>query len=222
MRSSLILYSALAISTFCLQALSQDKAKTAQPQKQTTQAQAQTTQPQQLAARVNTTRPAGEASADYIIGPEDVLGVSVWREPELTAKVAVRPDGKIDLPLVNDIKASGLTTNQLREVITESIKRYVPDPTVSVLLLELHSQTVSIVGSVPKPGIYNIGGPMTVMELVARAGGFQEFAKVKDVQIVRQVGARAYRYFFNYKEYTEGRNFQQNIALQNGDVVVVP
>jgi polysaccharide export outer membrane protein len=165
---------------------------------------------------------ADTSASEYIIGPEDVLGVSVWREPELAAKVAVRPDGKVDLPLVNDIQASGLTTRQLREAITERIKRFVPDPTVSVVVLEIHSRTVSIVGSVPKPGVYPLGGPMTVMELIARAGGFHEFAKTKNVQIVRQNGTRAYRYAFNYKDYTDGRDYRQNIALQNGDVVVVP
>jgi polysaccharide export outer membrane protein len=199
----------------CLQALSQQNKVNSQQNK------VNSAQPL-VASNAPPRADAVTASPDYIIGPEDVLSVSVWREPELTAKVVVRPDGKIDLPLVNDIRASGLTTKQLRESITESIRRFVPDPTVSVLLVEIHSHTVTIVGSVPKPGIYPIGGPMTVMELVARAGGFQDFAKTKDVQIVRQVGTKAYRWFFNYKDYTAGRHYEQNMSLQNGDVVVVP
>jgi polysaccharide export outer membrane protein len=207
MKTNLTVCAVLVFSLLCLQAVSQNTVNSAQ------------------APQIASNAPRSDTTAvppDYIIGPEDVLTVSVWREPELTSKVAVRPDGKIDLPLVNDIKASGLTTNQLRESITEGIRRFVPDATVSVVLVELHSHTVSIIGSVPRPGIYPLGGPMTLMELVARAGGFQDFAKTKGVQIVRQVGTRAYRYFFNYKEYVAGRNYGQNILLQNGDVVVVP
>jgi polysaccharide export outer membrane protein len=220
MRTNLSLCSVFVFFTLCLQAAPQNQASSAQTPPVANKTSS--VQAPQVANNVLPGRNSAAALSEYIIGPEDVLTVSVWREPELTARVAVRPDGKIDLPLVNEIKASGLTTKQLREAITEGIKRFVPDPTVSVLLVELHSQTVSIVGSVPKPGIYSIGGPLTVMELVARAGGFQEYAKTKDVQIVRQVGTKAYRFFFNYKEYTAGRNFEQNISLQNGDVVVVP
>jgi len=209
-----ILYSIFAIFALCLSAIPQSKTPA--------NGEKRPSGPSVPAGAPTATARTAEAMAEYIIGPEDVLQISVWREPELAARVQVRPDGKIDLPLVNDIQASGLTTRQLREAITAGIRRFVPDPTVSIMVVELRSQTVSIIGGVAKPGIYALGGPTTVMELVAKAGGFLDFAKVKEVQIVRQVNDRAWRFFFNYKNYTAGRDFAQNIVLQNGDVVIVP
>jgi polysaccharide biosynthesis/export protein len=210
-----ILYSVFAIFALCLTALPQSKTPSSSEKKQPSGPAAPAGAPQATAR-------TAEALAEYIIGPEDVLQVNVWREPELAARVAVRPDGKIDLPLVNDIQASGLTTRQLREAITAGVRRFVPDPTVTVMVVELRSQTVSIVGAVARPGIYALGGPTPLMELVAKAGGFQDFAKVNRIQIVRQVVDRAFRFFFNYKNYLAGRDFAQNIVLQNGDVVIVP
>jgi len=209
-----ILYSVFAIFALCLTALPQSKTPS--------NTEKRPSGPSAPAGAPQATARTAEAMAEYIIGPEDVLQVNVWREPELAARVQVRPDGKIDLPLVNDIQASGLTTRQLREAITAGIRRFVPEPNVTVMVVELRSQTVSIVGAVAKPGIYALGGPTTLMELVAKAGGFQDFAKVKEIQIVRQVSDRAWRFFFNYKNYTSGRDFAQNIVLQNGDVVIVP
>jgi len=213
MNRNRILYSVFAILALCLTAL---------PQSKTPSNEKRPSGPLTPAGIPQAAARTAEAMAEYIIGPEDVLQVTVWREPDLAARVQVRPDGKIDLPLVNDIQASGLTTRQLREAITAGIRRFVPEPTVSVMVVELRSQTVSIVGAVAKPGIYALGGPTTLMELVAKAGGFQDFAKVKDIQIVRQVNDRAWRFFFDYKKYTQGRDFAQNIVLQNGDVVIVP
>ena len=209
-----ILCSVFAIFALCLPAMPQSKTGSNTEKKPSG--------PSAPAGLPQATVRNAEALAEYIIGPEDVLQVNVWREPELAARVAVRPDGKIDLPLVNDIQASGLTTRQLREAIAAGVKRFVPDPEVTVMVVELRSQTVSIVGSVARPGMYALGGPTPLMELVAKAGGFQDFAKVNKIQIIRQVGDRAFRYFFNYKDYLAGRNFAQNLVLQNGDVVIVP
>ncbi len=162
-------------------------------------------------------------SEDFIIGLEDILSVNVWREPDLSVKeVMVRPDGKISLPLIGDVQASGLTVKQLQEKITERLKEYVAAPTVAVAVLKIASQSVSIVGQVAKPGVYYLGSPMTVLELLAKAGGLTEYANKKKIAIVRKEGNQTRYFRFNYKEVAKGENLQQNITLKNGDVVIVP
>jgi len=168
--------------------------------------------------------PAKQVAADeFVIGPEDVLAISVWREPELSVKdIVVRPDGKISLPLVNDIQASGLTPRQLQQRIGERLKEFVEAPNVTVVVTKIGSQSVSIVGKVSKPGVYPLGAPMTVLELLARSGGFQDEAKTRRIRIVRTDGGQTTQFSFNYREVSEGKNLQQNITLKNGDVVIVP
>lgn len=169
------------------------------------------------------TQPPGDIPADYIIGLEDLLAVNVWKEPELSVKDAmVRPDGKISVPLVGDIKASGLTPTQLQEKIRERMKEFVAAPTVTVVVLKIGSQSVSVVGKVARPGIYYLGAPMTVLELFARVGGLREDAKKKNISIVREEGNRTVRFQFNYKDVSNGKNLQQNITLKKGDVIIVP
>jgi len=163
------------------------------------------------------------APEDFVIGLEDILAINVWREPELSVKeIMVRPDGKISLPLVGDIQASGLTPKKLQDRITEKVKEFVASPNVTVVVLKIASQTVSIVGQVARPGVYTLGSPMTVLELLARAGGFREDANTKKLVIVRDENGQTSRFSFNYKEVSKGLNFQQNITLKNGDVVIVP
>ena len=160
---------------------------------------------------------------DYVIGLEDILSVSVWKEPELSVKeVVVRPDGKISIPLIGDIQASELTPMQLQNKITERMKEFVAAPSVTVVVLRIGSRSVSIVGQVAKPGIYYLGSPMTVLELLARAGGIREDGKKTKISIVRNEGGRSVSYRFNYKDVSKGINLQQNIELKNGDVVIVP
>jgi polysaccharide export outer membrane protein len=160
---------------------------------------------------------------DFIIGLEDVLAVNVWKEPELSVKEAVvRPDGKISIPLVGDIQASGSTPKQLQERITDKMKEFVASPNVTVVVVKIGSQSVSIVGQVAKPGVYYLGSPLTVLELLARAGGFREDAKIKKIMIVRQDGQKTSHFGFNYKDVSKGQNLQQNITLKNGDVIIVP
>jgi len=159
---------------------------------------------------------------EFIIGPEDVLSIFVWHENELTNKVTVRPDGKIGIPLLNDVQASGLTPRQLQENITEGLKKFIAGPQVSVVVQEIRSQVVYITGAITRPGVYALGGPMTVMELLVRAGGIAEFAKSEDIQILRKDADKPHRFRFNYKTYSEGKDYQQNIQLQNGDMVMVP
>ena len=179
------------------------------------------------------TKPAAEATKpqaaadgpgkDFIIGVEDVLSVNVWREPELSLKeVVVRPDGKISLPLVSDILASGLTTVQLQEKIAEKLKEFISSPVVTVSVVRIQSLIVSIVGEVLKPGFYPLGAPMTVLELLARAGGVTQDAKSKKIKILRKENGKTIQINFNYKELRDGKNLQNNILLKNGDVVVVP
>jgi polysaccharide export outer membrane protein len=167
--------------------------------------------------------PQSAANKDFILGLEDVLSVFVWREPDLSVKeVTVRPDGKITIPLINDIQAAGLTVDQLQEQITDKLKDFVASPSVTVVVAKVMSQKVSIVGEVGQPGVYPLGAPMTVLELLARAGGLREYAKKKSITIVRQEGGRSVRYKFNYKEVSAGKNLQQNITLKNGDIIIVP
>jgi polysaccharide biosynthesis/export protein len=165
-----------------------------------------------------------EAGDQFVIGLEDVLSVVVWKEPELSVKeVVVRPDGQISLPLVNDIRASGMTPRQLQDAIADKLKEFVASPNVTVTVIKIMSQTVSLVGEVAKPGIYTLGSPMTVLDLLARSGGFREGAKLKKIKIVRKgEGGATEQFTFNYKDVSSGKNLSQNIPLKNGDVVIVP
>ncbi len=158
----------------------------------------------------------------FVIGPQDVLAIDVWREADLTVKSTVRPDGKIGLPLLGDFQAAGLTTTELKDRIAEGYKQYVSAPQVTVIVVEVHSHVVHVTGSVAKPGIYQIGGPLTVIELLARAGGLSEFAKSRDIVVIRTDGGKTRRFRFNYNSFVDGDNLQQNIPLRSGDMIVVP
>lgn len=176
----------------------------------------------------NQNPPAAKTSAelpdDYIVGVEDILSVSVWKEPDLSVKeVVVRPDGKISIPLIGDIQASELTPMQLQNRITERMKEFlVAAPSVTVVVLKIGSRSVSIVGQVAKPGIYYLGSPMTVLELLSRAGGIGPEANKKKISIIRTEGGRTSSFIFNYREVSKGVNLKQNIELKNGDQVIVP
>ncbi len=166
---------------------------------------------------------AAANSEQFVIGLQDVLSVVVWREPELSVKeVVVRPDGRISLPLVNDIQAAGLTPKQLQEGIADKLKDFVSSPNVTVTVIKILSQTVSLVGEVAKPGVYTLGAPMSVLDLLARSGGFRETAKTKKIKIVRQEGSRSLQFDFNFRDVSAGKKLEQNIQLKNGDVVIVP
>jgi polysaccharide export outer membrane protein len=164
-----------------------------------------------------------ETPEDFVIGLEDVLTVDVWKEPDLSVKdITVRPDGKISLPLIGEIKADGLTPEQLEDAITEKLKEYVASPLVSVVVEDINSLTVSIQGEVVKPGVYALGSPITVLELLARAGGLSEWADEKNIAIIRTEGGKSKYFKFNYKDVSKGKNLQQNIILQKGDIIIVP
>jgi len=167
---------------------------------------------------------AGEVNpGTYVIGPEDNLSINVWKEQELSKTVPVRPDGMISLPLIGEVKASGLTPLQLQDAITEPLKKYMSEPQVTVIVTEVRSKTFNIVGQVSKPGYYPLDRQLTVLDAVALAGGFRDFAKVKKIYVLRtDAGGKQERLPFNYKEVIKGQNMQQNVELQPHDTVVVP
>jgi polysaccharide export outer membrane protein len=158
---------------------------------------------------------------DYQIGPEDVLDISVWKNPELSRTVPVRPDGKVSLPLVNDIHAAGLTPTALREELTKRLSEYVPSPEVAVIVREVHSAKVSVMGAVRTPGRYDVRSPATVLELIALAQGFTDFASRDRIVVLRQNGDTPTRIPFNYRKIADGTE-QENFFVQPGDIIVVP
>jgi polysaccharide export outer membrane protein len=161
-------------------------------------------------------------SPDFVIGPEDVLGIVFWREPDFSGDVAVRSDGRITLPLLGDITAAGVTPSALKEQIHTAATKYLTDPNVTVVVRQINSRKVFITGEVNQPGAYPLTGPRTVMQLISLAGGLTEFANNEKISILRQEEGRTRSFTFNYKAVAKGRNVQQNIQLQPGDTIVVP
>ena len=162
-----------------------------------------------------------EVPKDYVIGMEDVLSVVFWNAKELSTEVIVRPDGKISLPLLNDVPAVGMTPEQLASEIAKVAAKYVRDPGATVIVKEIHSRKVYVAGEVAKPGSFALGGEMTVLEAISEAGGFVEGAKRGDVTIVRQENGKEHRYKFNYNDFVHGKNIQQNIRLVPGDIILI-
>jgi len=158
---------------------------------------------------------------DYVIGPDDVLGVVFWRDTDMSGDVTVRPDGMITLPLIRDVKAAGLTPEQLRELVQTQAKQYISDPNVTVIVRQINSRNVFITGSVLRPGSYPISGEMTVLQLIALAGGLGEFADSKNISVNRVTGGTKY-FRFNYNDVAKGKKVEQNIVLKPGDTVLVP
>src|ERR1700722_1223793 len=163
------------------------------------------------------------SDSSYIIGANDVLAVSVWKEPDVSRSVPVRSDGKISLPLVGELQASGQTPRQLEQEITKKLQSYISEPEVTVMVTDSKSQKVNIMGMVSKPGAYLLTSSTTVLDAIAMAGGFKDFAKQKSIYVLRQStdGAEK-RIPFNYKDVIKGKNSDQNIRLQAGDTVVIP
>lgn len=161
------------------------------------------------------------ATAEYQIGPEDVLDISVWKNPELSRKVPVRPDGKVSLPLVNDIQAAGLTPSELRQQLATRFAEFVPTPEVAVIVSEVQSLRVSVVGAVKTPGRFMLKSPATVLECIALAQGLTEFAARERIVVLRQNGTTTTRIPFNYRKVAEGSE-QENFFVKPGDIIVVP
>jgi polysaccharide export outer membrane protein len=182
---------------------------------------AQTTPPSQPVSAAAPASPV-PVSEDYVIGPEDVLSVTFWREQEMSGEVTVRPDGMITLPLLGDVKAAGLRPEELREYVQKAASRYLADANVTVAVRQINSRKVFITGQVGQPGAYPLPGPRTVMQVIALAGGLNEYADAKNISIMRNQGGQVRTFKFNYREVSKGRRLEQNIQLQPGDTVVVP
>jgi len=162
------------------------------------------------------------ADSNYEIGPQDVLNISVWKDAELTRTVPVRPDGKISLPLLNDVKAAGLTPAQLKDEITDGLKKYMTDPIVTVIVNEINSQRVYITGEVGHAGAYPLLPQMTILQALSSAGGFTPFANMKKIYMLRMVDGKQVAFPFNYKDVIHGKATDQNVVLKPGDTIVVP
>jgi polysaccharide export outer membrane protein len=158
----------------------------------------------------------------YVIGPEDVLSIRFWRDDQMSADAIVRPDGKITLNLLNDIEASGLTPPQLREVLAKAATKFLEDPTVTVIVKQINSRKVMVIGEVAKQGPQPLNGPLTVLGAIGQAGGFTDYADKEKILIIRTEGGKQVPRRFNYKEVVEGRKLEQNIFLMPGDIVTVP
>jgi len=159
----------------------------------------------------------------FVIGNDDVLAIHVWKEPDVSRSVPVRSDGKISLPLAGEIQAAGKTPLQLESDIAAKLKDYVSDPEVTVIVQEIKSQKFNLLGQVAKPGSYSLTQAATVLDAIALAGGFRDFAKQKSIYILRQnPGGGESRIPFNYKDVIKGKNSSQNIRLQPRDTIVVP
>lgn len=156
----------------------------------------------------------------FVIGPDDVLSIVFWRDKDMTTQVTVRPDGKISLPLLDEVQAAGLTPAALRAHLAAESKRFFENPNVTVVVNQINSRKVFITGQVAKPGPYVLTAPTTVLQLISLAGGLKDFADSKNIMIVRRDGGQTVNYPFNYKEIK--KNLRQNIELKPGDTVVVP
>jgi len=165
---------------------------------------------------------AAAADPSYIIGSDDVLDISVWKEPDVSRSVPVRPDGKISLPLVSDVQAAGLTPSQLAADLTTRLKKYLNDPQVTVIVTAINSRRIYIVGEVARPGAFPLLPDMTVLQALADAGGFSAFANTKKIHILRMVNGKQIEFPFEYREVLEGNKTSQNITLLPGDEIVVP
>jgi len=168
---------------------------------------------------------AGKGATDdpnYRIGPLDVLDVSVWKEPEVSRQVPVRPDGKISLPLLSDVQAAGLTPAELSAQITAGLERFMTEPQVTVIVAEINSQRIYMLGEVARAGAYVLLPGMTVLQALSNAGGVTPFSNLKNIHVLRQENGKQTKLFFNYKDVLNGKHTEQNIELKPGDTIVVP
>jgi polysaccharide export outer membrane protein len=160
--------------------------------------------------------------SDFVIGPEDVLGVVFWREADISGDVTVRPDGRITLPVIGELQAAGLRPQQLQEQVLAAARKYLTDPNVAVVVRTINSRKVFVTGRVTTPGTHPLKGPLTVMQALTLAGGVTEYADTKNITVLRTIGGQTQSFKFNYKDVAKGRKLEQNILLQPGDTVVVP
>ena len=158
----------------------------------------------------------------YIIGPEDVLAIDVWKEPTLSKTVPVRMDGKISLPLIDEVTATGLTPLQLKEILIKKWKEFIDDPVVSVVVTQANSYKVYVSGYVQKPGVYTLGRETTILQIIPLVGGFTEWANQQKIIVIRREDGKEKRMTINYKKIIKGDDPDSNIVLKPGDTVIVP
>jgi len=176
-------------------------------------------------ANKNGSEEAGNKAAvdpTYVIGPQDVLDISVWKEPEVSRVLPVRPDGKISLPLLRDVQAAGLTPSQLEARITEGLTGFITAPDVTVIVTAINSRRIYIVGEMTRPGAYPLLPGMTVLQALSNAGGFTQFANTKNIYVLREENGKQMKYPFNFKDVVKGKKSEQNINLKSGDTIVIP
>ena len=203
----------LAVST----SYGQTAAITAQPEAKTTPKSEKTyNSPVDLATKSATDDP------NYVIGPEDELIISVWKEPDISRSVPVRPDGKISLALLNDVQATGRTPMQLSQDITEKLKNFISEPQVTVIVARINSQRIFVVGEVPRTGSFTLLPNMTAVDAISSAGGFTPFAKRTKIYIIRKEDGKSITIPFNYKEVVRDRKAEKDVVLKPGDRIVVP
>ena len=216
---SIMKFTSLALTLSMAASVAAQQPSAAKPQPSAAKPPAQNRAKPRAAVPVPTGVPT---PPDYVIGPDDVLTIVFWREKDMTADVAVRPDGKISLPLLNDVEANGLTPEQLRAKLTEAAAKFFEDPTVTVVVKAINSRKVFLTGNVKNPGAYPLSAPTTVLQLIATAGGLLEYAKAKDIRVMRTENGKPVSLKFNYKDVAQGKNLQQNVLLKPGDTVIVP
>jgi len=169
--------------------------------------------------------PSAKAEADdtYVIGPSDVLAINVWKEPEISRAIPVRSDGRISLPLIGEVEAAGHTPHQLQQEIARKLQSFISEPDVTVIVQEIRSQKFNVLGQVARPGSYLLTDSTTVLDAIALAGGFRDFAKQRSIYVLRKgADGSQSRLPFNYKDVVKGKNIEQNIKLLPHDTVVVP
>ncbi len=162
-------------------------------------------------------------SDDYKIGPGDLLSIHIWKEPDLSRSVLVRPDGKLSLPMVGELAVNNDTVNELKARLTAEYRKYVNEPDITVIVQEARSHRFNVVGQVQRPGSFVITQPTTVLDAIAMVGGFRDFAKRKKIYVLRaQADGTTKRLPFDYNKVLKGQNWEENVQLQSGDTVVVP
>jgi polysaccharide export outer membrane protein len=212
----MILFATALAATLSIPAFSQGQ-NTSQTAEATQTASAKPT-----GERPEGVNPPVKVGKDYVIGPDDVLDVSVWKEQELTRSLQVRPDGKISMPLLGDVQAAGLTPGQLGQSVSEKLKKYLTAPQVTVILTQINSQRVYVTGEVTRPGAYPVLPGMTILQAITSAGGLTQFANGKKIFLMRDENHIQTKYAFHYKEVLDGRKADENVPVKAGDTIVVP
>ena len=215
-RSSMILLAIASVAALTVPALLRG-----QNPPETSQA-TQTASAKPTANRPEGVNPPVKVGKDYVIGADDVLDVSVWKEQDLTRTLQVRPDGKISMPLLGDVQAAGLTPSQLAQTVSERLKRYLTAPQVTIILTQINSQRVYVTGEVTRPGAYPLLPGMTILQAITSAGGLMQFANAKKIFLMRDENHIQTKYPFSYKEVLDGRKAEENLPVKAGDTIVVP